>query len=150
MHTMAESKTQVRNAVEPAETNEQTNIDSNVIRYEGDQSTEHSVYGKRQQDSQLIFFDGQVPDADTARNGDVQEQTLAALDQIRAMAADSGLEPRDLLRTTVYLTEMDQLPAVKQAYAAFFDWQRPSRSVVGVASLPNDAAVQIEATGVKR
>ncbi|MFY4811229.1 RidA family protein [Haloarcula sp. AONF1] len=147
---MAESKTQARNAVEPAETNEQTNIDSNVTRYEGDQPTEHSVYGKRQQDSQLLFFDGQVPDADTAHNGDVQEQTLAALDQIHAIAADSGLEPRDLLRTTVYLTEMDQLPAVKQAYAAFFDGQRPSRSVVGVASLPNDAAVQIEATGVKR
>ncbi len=121
-----------------------------MTRYEGDQPTEHSVYGTRQQDSQLMFFDGQFPDAETARSGDVQEQTLAVLDQIRAMAAESGLEPRDLLRTTVYLTEMDHLPAVKQAYAAFFDGQRPSRTVVGVAHLPNDAAVQIEATGVKR
>jgi len=147
---MAESKTQARNAVEPTETNEQTNINSSVTRYEGDQPTEHSVYGTRQQDSQLMFFDGQVPDAETVQSGGVEKQTLAALDQIRAMAAESGLEPRDLMRTTVYLTEMDQLTAVKQAYAAFFDGQRPSRSVVGVTSLPNDAAVQIEATGVKR
>jgi 2-iminobutanoate/2-iminopropanoate deaminase len=147
---MAESRTQARNTVEPAETNEQTNINSSVTRYEGDQPTEHSVYGTRQQDSQLMFFDGQVPDAETVRSGDVREQTLAVLDQIRAMAADSGLESRDLMRTTVYLTEMDQLEGVKQAYAAFFDGQRPSRTVVGVASLPNDAAVQIEATGVKR
>ncbi len=147
---MAESRTQARNAVEPAETSEQTNINSSVTRSEGDQPTEHSVYGKRQQDSQLVFFDGQFPDAETVRSGDVQEQTLAALDQIRAMAAESGLEPRDLMRTTVYLAEMDQLPAVKRAYAAFFDGQRPSRTVVGVARLPNDAAVQIEATGVKR
>lgn len=147
---MAESKTQTRNAVEPAETNEQTNINSSVTRYEGDQPTEHSVYSTRQQDNQLVFFDGQFPDAETVRSGGVQEQTLAALDRIRAMAAESGLEPRDLMRTTVYLTEMDQLPAVKQAYAAFFDGQRPSRTVVGVTSLPNDAAVQVEATGVKR
>jgi 2-iminobutanoate/2-iminopropanoate deaminase len=147
---MAESKTQTRNAVEPAETNEQTNINSSVARYEGDQPTEHSVYSTRQQDNQLVFFDGQFPDAETVRSGGVQEQTLAALDRIRAMAAESGLEPRDLMRTTVYLTEMDQLPAVKQAYAAFFDGQRPSRTVVGVTSLPNDAAVQVEATGVKR
>ncbi|WP_053966876.1 RidA family protein [Haloarcula rubripromontorii] len=147
---MAESKTQARTAVEPAETNEQTNINSSVTRYEGDQPTEHSVYGTRQQDSQLVFFDGQFPDTETIRSGDVQAQTLAALDQIRAMAAESGLEPRDLMQTTVYLTEMDQLTAVKQAYAAFFDGQRPSRTVVGVSRLPNDAAVQIEATGVKR
>jgi len=147
---MAESRTQTRNAVEPAETNEQTNINSSVTRYEGDQPTEHSVYGTRQQDSQLVFFDGQVPDVETVRSGGVREQTLAALDQIRAMAVESGLESRDLMRTTVYLTEMDQLTAVKQAYAAFFDGQRPSRTVVGVTSLPNDAAVQIEATGVKR
>ncbi|EMA09398.1 endoribonuclease L-PSP [Haloarcula vallismortis ATCC 29715] len=147
---MAESRTQARNAVEPADTDEQTNVDSSVSRYEGDQPTEHSVYGTRQQDDQLVFFDGQFPDAETVRSGDVQAQTLAALDQIRAMAAESGLEPRDLMRTTVYLTEMEQLPAVKQAYAAFFDGRRPSRTVVGVTDLPNDAAVQIEATGVRR
>ncbi|RLM96605.1 RidA family protein [Haloarcula sp. Atlit-7R] len=147
---MAESRTRTRKTVESVEQNEQRNVDSTVTRYESDQPTDRSVYGTRRQDSQLVFFDGQTPDRETARSGGVREQTRDALDRVRTMAAESGLEPDDLLRTTVYLAEMDELPAVKRAYAEFFDGQRPSRTVVGVSSLPNDAAVQIEATGVKR
>ncbi|WP_336336168.1 RidA family protein [Haloarcula brevis] len=136
--------------MEQVERTEQDNVDSTVTRYEGDQPTDRSVYGTRQQGSQLVFFDGQTPDRETARSGDVQAQTRDALDRVRTMAAGAGLEPADLMRTTVYLTEMDELPAVKRAYAEFFDGQRPSRTVVGVGSLPNGAAVQIEATAVKR
>ncbi len=87
-----------------------------MTRSEGDQPTEHSVYGKRQQDSQLIFFDGQVPDADTARNGDVQEQRGRTRpgQRRRIRSLHPGPAP-----TTVYLrrwTSSSGLPRVRGVF----------------------------------
>lgn len=99
---------------------------------------------------QLVFFDGQVPEDETALEQGVQKQTLAVLERVRTLADEASIDVQNLLRTTVYLTELDQSAAVERAYDEFFTDQRPSRTLVGVESLPNDAAVQIEVTGVDR
>jgi 2-iminobutanoate/2-iminopropanoate deaminase len=120
-----------------------------TTRYKKDRRPAINPYA-RSRTTHLVFFDGQVPDEDTALNYGIQEQTLAALEQIRTLTAESGIEMQDLLRTTVYLTEMDQSAAVERAYDEFFEGQRPSLTFVGAEVLPNDAAIQIEATGVDR
>jgi 2-iminobutanoate/2-iminopropanoate deaminase len=119
------------------------------IRHETDRGSTVTPYAL-ERNTQLVFFDGQVPDEETVLKRGIRKQTLAALERVRAVAAEAGIGVQDLMRTTVYLTATDQSVAVEQAYDEFFDVQRPSRTLVGVKSLPNDAAVQIEATGVDR
>jgi 2-iminobutanoate/2-iminopropanoate deaminase len=57
---------------------------------------------------------------------------------------DNGATPADVVKTTVFVTDMDGYAAVNEAYAAFFADHRPARSVVGVAGLPMGAAVEVE------
>lgn len=122
-------------------------MNSNVVRNKRDSLTA-TPYSVRNRDLQLVFFDGQLPDEEIARKQGIRQQTLAALERVSNVAAEAGVDVQNLLRTTVYLTEMDQSEAVTRAYDEFFDDQRPSRTFVGVAELPSDAAVQIEAIGV--
>lgn len=121
----------------------------NVTRYESDRVSSPSIYGGNTRNQQLVFFDGQVPD-ETGPNRGVREQTLAALERVDELAAEADVGVRDLMRTTVYLTDAERSESVKRAYDEFFDDYRPARTIVGVESLPSDAAVQIEATGVDR
>jgi len=118
----------------------------NVTRHERDSLTA-TPYSVRNRDSQLVFFDGQLP-GEVARKKSIRQQTLAALEHVSNAAVEAGVDVQNLMRTTVYLTEIDQSEAVAQAYDEFFDVQRPSRTFVGAEELPNDAAVQIEAIGV--
>ena len=119
---------------------------SNVTRYQRDNLTT-TPYSVRNRDSQLVFFDGQLPDEEARKMG-IRQQTLAALEHVSNAAVEAGVEVQNLMRTTVYLTEIDQSEAVAQAYDEFFDGQRPSRTFVGAEELPSNAAVQIEAIGV--
>ena len=121
----------------------------NIIRTETDRQSVSSPWS-RDQNTQLVFFDGQTPDEETALNQGIQRQTLATLEDVCAVAAESGIEDQDLLRTTVYLTDMNDSDAVERAYDEFFENKRPALTLVGVEALPNSAAVQIEATGVDR
>ena len=118
----------------------------NVTRHERDSLTA-TPYSVRNRNSQLVFFDGQLP-GEVARKKSIRQQTLAALEHVSNAAVEAGVDVQNLMRTSVYLTEIDQSEAVAQAYDEFFDVQRPSRTFVGAEELPNDAAVQIEAIGV--
>jgi 2-iminobutanoate/2-iminopropanoate deaminase len=124
-------------------------MQNKTTRYETDSESTINPYA-RSGNTQLVFLDGQVPGEETALKRGVQKQTLVALERVCAVAAESDIEMQDLMRTTVYLTEMDKLAAVEGAYDEFFEGQRPSLTLVGVDALPNDAAVQVEATGVTR
>ena len=119
-----------------------------ITRSQTDSQSAGNPYARRGE-TQLVFFDGLVAADERIANGDVGEQTLAALERLQVIAADQGVDPADLMRTTVYLTQIGEVAAVDDAFEAFFDEERPSRTVVGVDALPNGAAVQIEATGVE-
>lgn len=122
---------------------------SNTIRTERDTLKQH-VYSVRNNTSELVFFDAQVPDKEVVLNENTKIQTHNILEHIQTVADEIGIGPQDLMRTTIYLTDMNDLEVVKQAYNEFFECQLPSRSFVGVEELPNDATVQIEATGVSK
>ncbi|WEL29703.1 RidA family protein [Haloferax volcanii] len=127
-------------------------MNGDAVRYESDHYKATAGFGARKRDLQLVFFDAQYPKPDptAADRPSVESQTMNALERVEAAVGRSGLDLDDVLRTTVYTTDLDRIDAVESAYDAYFDDRRPAMTVVGVSELPNDAAVQIEATGVKR
>lgn len=88
----------------------------------------------------LLFCAGQI--APTA--GDVTAQTKQVLEQIHGLLASQGMTPANVVKTTVFLADMNQFAAMNEAYARYFPSAPPARSTVQVARLPKDALVEIE------
>ncbi|MGQ9780619.1 MAG: Rid family detoxifying hydrolase [Bacillota bacterium] len=95
----------------------------------------------------LVFLSGQLGlTAEGVLAGeDASAQARQALVNIRAVLAAAGLEMKDVLKTTVFLTDMNDFAAVNEVYREFFAPPYPARSCVQVAALPRGARVEIEA-----
>ncbi|HEU5001878.1 MAG TPA: RidA family protein [Actinomycetota bacterium] len=94
-----------------------------------------------------LFCSGQIPlDPETGElvGGGIAEQTTRVLENVRAVLASAGLEPADVVKTTVFLVSMADFPAMNEVYGRFFSDVPPARSTIGVAALPKGAAVEIE------
>ena len=101
----------------------------------------------------LVFTAGQVPfDPKTMEivGGTIAEQTERVLQNVRAVlqAANSDLE--HVLKTTVFLVDMADFPAMNEVYAKHFGTHRPARSTVAVAGLPKGARVEIDTIALRR
>ena len=95
----------------------------------------------------LFFFSGVIPlDPDTGAlvGADAAEQTAQVLQNIRALLASQGLSPQNVVKTTVFLTDIAAFGAVNDVYASLFDSEPPARSCVEVSALPKGAIVEIE------
>ena len=95
----------------------------------------------------FLFVAGQIA-LDPAGNmveGDIQRQTRRVLDNIGAVLAAGGLTFSNVVRTTVYLADMNDLAAVNQVYVTCFTAPYPARVTVQVARLPRDARIEIDA-----
>jgi 2-iminobutanoate/2-iminopropanoate deaminase len=97
--------------------------------------------------SGFLFLSGQIPldAAGKMLEGDVAAQTERVLNNIAAIltAAGSGLEK--VVKTTVYLKDMNDFARMNEVYARFFSSEQPARATVEVARLPKDVRVEIEA-----
>ncbi len=78
-------------------------------------------------------------------DGGVEAQTTQALANLSALLAAEGASLANVVKTTVFLRHIWDFPAMNEVYAEAFGGHRPARSTVGVASLPLDALVEIEA-----
>lgn len=125
-------------------------MNGDVTRYESDNFGATGGYGVRKRNLQLIFFDGKFPTRTNADEMSVEEQTVDALERVETAVRRTGVEMDDVLRTTVYTTDVDRIDDIEAAYESYFADRRPAMTVVGVADLPDEAAVQIEATAVER
>ena len=101
--------------------------------------------------SGLIFASGQIPtDPQTGQfvSGGIQEQTEQVLKNLAAVleAAGSGLQ--QVVKTTVFLIDMQEFAAMNEVYGRFFTEQPPARATVEAARLPRNARVEIEAIAV--
>jgi 2-iminobutanoate/2-iminopropanoate deaminase len=76
--------------------------------------------------------------------GGTVAQLTQALANTAVLLETEGASPGDVVKTTVFLADMDHYAEVNQAYSAFFGDHRPARSVLGVAALPMGAAVEVE------
>lgn len=100
----------------------------------------------------LVFVSGQlglVPGTKDLAGPTVKEQTLQALENLAAIldAADSSLDR--VVRTTIYLADMGDFPAVNEVYGRIFTEGYPARATVQVAGLPLGGLVQIDAISIR-
>jgi reactive intermediate/imine deaminase len=106
------------------------------------------AYSQATTDGSLVITAGQLPltaDGDLLDDAPVAEQTRQCLHNVEAILAAEGLSLDDVLKTTVFLDDVDDFDAFDEAYAEFFDEAPPARSAVGVGAVPKGAAVEIEA-----
>ncbi|MDP8246770.1 MAG: RidA family protein [Candidatus Tritonobacter lacicola] len=95
----------------------------------------------------LVFTSGQIP-IDGEGNvvvGGIVEQTKQSLRNLGAVLEAGGLGPSDVVKTTVYMTDLSLFGKMNEVYARFFGDDPPARSTVGVAGLPKGVLVEIEA-----
>lgn len=96
-----------------------------------------------------LFCSGQIPlDPATGAmvDGGVPEQTRRALENLRGVLAAAGLKPADVVKTTVFMTDLGRFSEMNAAYEAFFDAApAPARAAVEVKALPKGSLVEIEA-----
>lgn len=79
----------------------------------------------------------------------VEAQAAQALDNLSAVLAAAGMSCADVVKTTVFLADMNDFAAVNTIYAKYFPGEAPARSCVQVAALPKGALFEIEAVAVK-
>jgi 2-iminobutanoate/2-iminopropanoate deaminase len=82
--------------------------------------------------------------APTLVDGGAAAQLAQALDNAAELLAGEGARPEDVVKTTVFVTDLSQAAAINEAYVRFFGDHRPARSMVGVAGLPLGAHVEVE------
>ena len=100
----------------------------------------------------VIYCSGQVgldPASGQLVEGDVQAQAQRALQNLSAVLEAAGSSLANVVKTTVFLTNMGNFAAMNEVYATFFGDEPPARSTVAVAELPKGAQVEIEAIAVR-
>ena len=96
----------------------------------------------------LVFISGQIPlDPKTMEivDGDFDSRVRRVFDNLAAVAGAAGGSLNQIVRLTVYLTDLDNFAAVNAVMAEYFDEPYPARAALGVASLPRGADVEAEA-----
>jgi len=105
-------------------------------------------YSQAIRSGDLLFLSGQVPiDPKTGEivAGDISVQTERVLDNLAAVLAAGGASFADVVKTTIYLTDLGDFQAVNQTYAKRFSDAPPARATVQVSALPKGARVEIDA-----
>ncbi len=100
----------------------------------------------------FVYASGQLPiDPATGAfpEGGVKEQTRQSLLNAQAILREAGLELTNVVKTTVFLADMNDFAAMNEVYAEFFKAPFPARSAVAVKTLPKNALVEIECVAAR-
>jgi len=95
----------------------------------------------------LVFLSGQIPlDPKTGEvsKGDAAEQTRRIMENLGAVLRAAGVGFSEVVRSTIYLTNLADFGKVNEVYGSYFPSEPPARATVGVLSLPRGAAVEID------
>ncbi len=99
----------------------------------------------------FLFLAGQIPIDPSTGNvviGDIKSQTRCVCENIKAILNEAGTSFRNIVKTTVFLKDMNEFTAMNEVYAEYFAHESPARSTVQVARLPRDVGVEIEVIAV--
>lgn len=99
----------------------------------------------------MLFVSGQVPFVPETMEiveGDVKAQTAQSLKNVQAILAEAGLDFSHVVKSTVFIKDMNELAQINEVYAEFFGENKPARACVEVARLPKDVKVEIEVIAV--
>ncbi len=104
-------------------------------------------YSQAVKSGELLFFSGQIP-IDPASGelvtGSITAQAEQVLDNVSALLAAAGLTCANVVKTTIYLTDLGDFATVNDIYARYFSAPAPARACVQVAALPKGCAIEIE------
>lgn len=96
----------------------------------------------------LIFVSGQIainPSTNEFINGDINGQTKQVIENIKAILESSGSSLQQVLKVTIFITDMKDFDSINTVYSEYFSSSLPARACVEVSSLPKGAKVEIEA-----
>jgi 2-iminobutanoate/2-iminopropanoate deaminase len=99
----------------------------------------------------LLFLSGSIPmDPTTGQmlTGDITEQATRVMENIGALLKAGGADYRHVVKTTVFLADMNEFAAMNLVYAKYFAAPYPARSTVQVARLPKDCRIEVEVIAV--
>jgi len=109
-------------------------------------------YSQGTRGGNMVFVSGQIPfDPETGAlaGEDIAVQTERSLKNVKAVLEAAGCTMADVLKTTVFLKDMNMFAAMNEVYGSFFKEPYPARAAVEVARLPRDVLVEIEAIAYK-
>lgn len=99
---------------------------------------------------EVVFTSGQIPVApDGSISEDVAEQARQCMENLRAVLEAAGSSMDKVVKTTVFITDINQFGTINEVYAGFFAQPYPARSCVQVAKLPKGVAIEVEAIALK-
>ncbi len=99
----------------------------------------------------LIFVSGQIPvDPRTGKlvKGSIEEAARVAIENVLAIVRAAGGSPDNVVKVTVYMTDITDFESFNRLYEEYFSTSRPARAVVEVSRLPKGAKIEIEAVAV--
>jgi 2-iminobutanoate/2-iminopropanoate deaminase len=99
----------------------------------------------------MIFLSGQIPiDPQTGQfvSDDVAEQTEQVMKNLSAVLAAAGASLNNVVKTTVFLADMNDFTAMNEVYGRYFSENKPARATVQAARLPRDARIEIECIAI--
>ncbi|MCI8407794.1 MAG: RidA family protein [Lachnospiraceae bacterium] len=100
----------------------------------------------------MVFTSGVIPiipETGELVSGGIEEQADQAIGNLAALLSEAGVSMENVIKTTVFIKDMNDFAKVNEVYAKYFTSQFPARSCVEVARLPKDVLIEIEAIGMK-
>lgn len=94
----------------------------------------------------FLFISGQIcikPDTGEMNNSDIQAETHQVMHNLRAVLQEAGMDFRNVVKTTIFLTDMALFSEVNEIYGKYFDGDFPARETVAVKGLPKNVNVEI-------
>lgn len=100
----------------------------------------------------MIYTSGMIPiipETGELEDGDITAQARQAISNLIALLEEAGSDAQSVVKTTVFIKDMNDFAKVNEVYATFFTDNYPARSCVEVARLPKDVLIEIEAVAIK-
>ena len=108
-------------------------------------------YSQAIETGSLVFCSGQIPLTQEGNliEGDISEQTRQVMENLKAVLRAADLELDNIVKATIYLTDINNFQIVNEVYGQYFKDEPPARAVIQVAALPKGAEIEIEAVAAR-
>jgi 2-iminobutanoate/2-iminopropanoate deaminase len=99
----------------------------------------------------ILFISGQIcldPQSGNLKNRDIQEETHQVMQNLKAILAEAGLSFQNVVKTTIFITDMNQFSEINEIYGKYFSGDFPARETVQVSALPKFVNIEISMIAV--
>ncbi|MCK5044716.1 RidA family protein [Candidatus Parcubacteria bacterium] len=108
-------------------------------------------YSQAIETGNLVFCSGQIPLTSEGNlvEEDISEQTKQVMENLKAILQSAGLELDNIVKATIYLTDINNFQTVNKIYGQYFETEPPARAVIQAAALPKGVEIEIEAVAAR-